>query len=89
MHLRFFGQQPVAVDDGGGEIDQLAVVGARGSAASRMRLLADRVTLHQDSLGPLDQRTPAERSLQLVVLGEAAQHDVDRALPVLDVVSEM
>ena len=47
--------------------------------------LVEIVALHQDALGTLGQRAAPERSLQVVVLGEAAQHDVDRALPVLDV----
>jgi hypothetical protein len=37
------------------------------------------------ALGTLGQRAAPEGTLELVVFGEAAQHDVDRALPVLDV----
>ena len=44
------------------------------------------VPLHQDALRALDQRAAPERALQVLVLGEAPQHDFDRALPVLDVV---
>ncbi|HMC93599.1 MAG TPA: hypothetical protein VKO16_02390, partial [Polyangia bacterium] len=40
---------------------------------------------HQDALGALDQRAAPERALQVVKLSEAAQDDVDRALPVIDV----
>jgi hypothetical protein len=48
--------------------------------------LVDAVALHQDPLGALGQRAASECALQVVVLGEAAQHDFDRALPVIDVV---
>ena len=43
----------------------------------------DRVAGHQDSLRLLDHRAAAERSLQVVVLGEPLQGDVDRALQLL------
>src|SRR5664279_1004179 len=49
-------------------------------------VFGDRVTLHEDALGAFDLRAATERSLELVKFGEAAQDDVDRALPVLDVV---
>jgi hypothetical protein len=39
------------------------------------------VALHQDALGALDRGTTAERALEVVVLGEAAEDDVNRALP--------
>ena len=39
--------------------------------------------LHQDALGPFDRGPAAERPLEVVVLREAAQDDVDGALPVL------
>jgi hypothetical protein len=42
----------------------------------------DRVALHQDSFRPLDLGSPPEGAFEVVVLSEAAQHDVDRALPV-------
>ena len=42
------------------------------------------MTLHQDALGSLDDRAAAERALEVVVLGEPAKHDVDRALPIVD-----
>ena len=48
-----------------------------------------RVALHQDALGALDQRAAAERAFEVVIFGEAAKHDFDRALPVLDVASQM
>jgi hypothetical protein len=44
----------------------------------------DRMTLHQDALGSLGDRSAAERALEVVVLGEPTQHDVDRALPIVD-----
>src|SRR5215218_4118205 len=45
-------------------------------------VLVHRVALHQDPLGALGDRPTHERTFQIVVLGEPAQHDVDRALPV-------
>src|SRR5919108_1562165 len=76
----------MAVDDSPGEVDQLAVGGARvGSQHLKGDSLVDRVTLHQYPLGPLDHGPAPERALEVVVLGEAAQDDVDRALPVLRV----
>jgi len=47
--------------------------------------LVDGVAFHQDALGALGERPTPERAFKVVVLGEAAQHDVDRALPVVDV----
>ena len=41
------------------------------------------MAFHQDALGPLGDRAARECALEIVVLGEAAQDDVDRALPVL------
>ena len=80
------GEQAVAVDDGGGEVDELAVVDARVFAQHlEGARLVDGVAFHQDALGAFDQRAAPERAFEVVVLGEAAQHDVDRALPVLDV----
>jgi hypothetical protein len=38
------------------------------------------VALHQDALGPLGQGAAAEGTFEVVVLGEAPQDDVDRAL---------
>ena len=76
----------MSVDDRGREIHELAVIDTRLLAQHvKRRLLVDPVALHQDALGPLDQRAAPEGSLQIVILGEAAQHDVDRALPVIDV----
>ena len=41
---------------------------------------ADRVPRHEDALRLLDHRTAPEGTLQALVLGEALQRDVDRAL---------
>ena len=77
----------MAVDDSGGEVDELAVVNARARTQHLKRgIFVDRMTLHQDPLGTFDQRSPAERSLKFVIFGEATQDDVDRALPVLNIV---
>jgi hypothetical protein len=47
------------------------------------------VTLHEDALGAFRPGPPAERALQVVVLGEAAQSDVERALQLLGQPSTM
>ena len=76
----------MAVDDRGGEVEQLAVVDARVLVQHLERArLFDRVAFHQDPLRTLDQRATSERPFEAVVFGEASQDDVDRALPVLDV----
>ena len=74
-----FGEQLVAVDDGGGEVDEFAVAGA-GVLAQQVEgaALVDGVAFHQDALGALGQRATSERAFEVVGLGEAAQHDVDR-----------
>jgi hypothetical protein len=46
---------------------------------------ADGVTFHQNALGTLDQGSATERAAQVVEIAKAPEHDVDRALPVLDV----
>ena len=43
-------------------------------------------TLALTSLSPLDQGASPERVLELVIVGETAQHDIDRALLVIDTV---
>jgi hypothetical protein len=76
----------VTVDDGRGEVDELAV-GSPRLLAEHLEgdIFVYRVALHQDALGSLDQGAPAECSLQVLVLGKAAQDDVDRALPFVDI----
>ena len=77
----------MAVDDRAGEIDQLAVGHARLFAQHlKSAVLANGVAFHQDALGAFGQRPAPERAFEVLVFGKAAQHDVDRALPVLDAV---
>jgi len=77
----------VAVDDGGGEVDQLAVADTRLIAKHLEGvLLIDGMPFHQDALGTLDRCAAAERALEVAELGESAQHDVNRALPIVDVI---
>ena len=75
----------MAVDNGRGDVDQLpsGVLGVVSEQLERSRVV-DGVALHQDALGPLGHGATPERALEVVVLGEAAQDDVDRALPVCD-----
>jgi hypothetical protein len=74
----------VALDDCGGDIAELAAVVLRLVAQHPEGLVGvDRVAGHQDPLCLLDHRSATERSLQVVVLGEALQRDVDRALQLL------
>jgi hypothetical protein len=47
--------------------------------------LVDAVAFHQDALGALGGGAAAECALEVVVFGEAAKDDVDRALPVVGV----
>jgi hypothetical protein len=78
-------QQPVAVDDGGRDVGELRVGPARVVAQHLEGIsVVDRMTLHQDALGSLGDRAAAERALEVVILGEPAEHDVDRVLPVVD-----
>ena len=75
------------IDDRGREIDQFAVADTRSLAQHIERsALVNRVAFHQDSLGAFDRGATSERPLEIVVLGEPSQHDVNRALPILDVV---
>jgi hypothetical protein len=76
----------VAVDDGGCEIDELAIIDPCSLAQHLERLVpVDAMTLHENALGSLDQCAPAECASQIVILGKAAQYDVDRTLPIIDV----
>jgi hypothetical protein len=84
--LALFRQQGVAVDHSGGNVDQLAVGGARVVAQHlKGSRLVYRVALHEYPLCALGDGATPERALQVVVLGEASQDDVDRALSVLSV----
>jgi hypothetical protein len=81
-----FGQQAVAVDDGGGDVEELAV-GVAGVVAQHLEggRFVDGVAFHEYSLGALGDGAAPECAFEVVVFGEAAQHDVDRALPLLGV----
>jgi HAD superfamily hydrolase (TIGR01458 family) len=46
--------------------------------------LVDAVAFHQDALGTLGQRVAPERAFELVILGEAAQHDVERVALIMN-----
>src|SRR5712691_9709652 len=73
----------MAVDDGGGNVYELAIAVARMCAKSLEGLrLVDGVPLHENALGSLRDSPAAEGPFQVLVLGEAAEHDVDGALPV-------
>jgi len=48
-------------------------------------LLVDGVAFHEDAFGALGQCAAPECSFEVLVFGEAAEDDVDRTLPVLDV----
>jgi hypothetical protein len=70
----------VAVDDGGGDLDERAVGGALVLAQHlEGACLVDAVAFHEDALSALSQGTTPERAFKVVVLGKAAQHNVDRA----------
>ena len=80
----------MAVDDRRGHVCELLAVVLRVIAEQLERLVGvDRVAGHQYPLGLLDQRPAPEGPLQALVLGEALQRDVDRALQLLGVVSTM
>ena len=74
----------MALDDGGGDVAELAAV-VLGVVAQHLEgpVGVDRVAGHQDPLRLLDQRPTPERALQALVLGEALERDVDRALQLL------
>src|SRR5581483_6857899 len=74
-------EQEVALDDCGGDVAELAAV-VLGVVAQHLEgaVGGRRVPGHQDAFGLFDQRAAAECSLQVLVLGEALQGDVDRAL---------
>ena len=83
--VRELGQEAVAVNHCAGYVDQRFLFVARECSrkkAERGRLV-DGVALHQYPLGAFGEGTTPESPFQIVVLGEAPEHDVDRALPVL------
>jgi hypothetical protein len=84
--LRVFGQEAVSVDDGGGNVEELAV-GVAGVVAEHLEggRFVDGVAFHVDALSALGYGAAPEGAFEIVVFGEAAQHDVDRALPFLGV----
>ncbi|HET6172463.1 MAG TPA: hypothetical protein VFD90_07655 [Gaiellales bacterium] len=66
--------------DGLGDVDELVPPAAGVVAHHRERLaLTDLMPLHQDALGTLGLRAAAEGTLEVVILGEAAQRDVEGA----------
>jgi hypothetical protein len=74
----------VAVEHGLCDVDELLPAVARVVAQHLEGLpLVDLVALHEDALGALGLRAAAERALQVVVLGEAPEGDVERALQLL------
>src|SRR3954453_13777471 len=65
--LRLLGQQPVAVDDGGPEGEELSVGVARLVAQHvEGGRVVDGVALHQDALRALDDGAPPECPLEVV-----------------------
>src|SRR5437660_1064408 len=74
------GQEAVALEDELGRGGESQVLVAR-LAAQHLEggVLVEAVALHQDALGPLDQRALLERGLDVRVVGEAPRGDVDRA----------
>jgi hypothetical protein len=74
-------QQPVAVNDRGRDFGELRVGPARLLAQHLEGIsVVDRMTLQQDALGSLGDSSATERTLEVVVLGEPAEHDVYGAL---------
>ena len=84
---RGFGQEAMAVHHGIGEVDQFAIAGA-GLFAQQLEglFLINRVPFHQDPFRTLDGGAASERSPKVVVLREAAKHNVHRTLPIINVV---
>jgi hypothetical protein len=78
------GEQEVTLDDRLGYVDELPSVGL-GVVAKQVErpVRGDPVPGHQDALRLFDRRAPAEGTLQILVLREALQRDVDRALELL------
>src|SRR5690349_1580482 len=74
-------QQEMTLDDCRGDVGQLAAV-VLGVVAEQLErtVRVDGVTRHKDSLRLLDQSATAESTLQVLVLREALERYVDRAL---------
>ena len=71
----------MALDDGRGDVAELAAVVLGVVAQHLERPVGGRgVARHEDSLRLLDERAAPERSLEALILGEALECDVDRAL---------
>src|SRR4051794_4238637 len=77
---RLPGQEPVAVEDPRGGVDE-AQVGGAGLTAQHLEgaPFLERVALHEDALGPLDEGPAVHHDLEVGVLLEAAHGDVDGA----------
>ena len=77
----------MTVDDRRGDVDEACGCWSRECSRSISKAASSSIAVafHQDALGALRQGAAAKRALEVLVLGEPAQHDVDRALPVLDV----
>ena len=74
----------MAVDNSARDVDELAIGGARAAAQHfESGCLVDGVALHQDPFCALGDGATTERSFEVAIVAEAAQHYVDRALPVL------
>ena len=68
-------QQAVQLYHRLGDVDELAAGVSRVVAQQLERaLVVELVALHEDAFGPLDHGAPAERTLEALELGEAAQH---------------
>ena len=79
----------MAFDDRLCDVDELAPVVLRVRSEHLERaLFVDGVALHQDALRALRHGAPPEGALQVVVLGEAAERDVERALQLPDSIDE-
>lgn len=74
----------MAIEDRGSNVGELVAVVLGVVAQHPERLVGvDRVASHQDPFCLLDHRPAPERSLEVVVLGEALQGDVNRTLQLL------
>ena len=77
----------MAVNDSSSKIDQFAVVytGAFTQHLERS-FLVNRMALHQDALRTFNGCPAPKRTAKILIFGESPQHDVDRALPIPNVV---